>query len=273
MIIDSPRHFENLKIKTIAYEALYKIAFNKKDYIAADNYFRSYKLFDDSLNNETNTSLLSVLELQMAYEKHRNNLELENKEVKLRLNKKNYYITILAGIVALLVLVIYFVYRLQKARAKVIQAENKRIEQELEFKKREMTTNVMSLMKKNEILTELSRSLLELEKTALKSETKNALNKIAQKIRKTRDEEISEEFNIRFKEVHSEFYTNLLQQYPDLTPSEQRLCALLRMNMSTKEISELIGNNPSSIDNARSKIRKKFGIPGDVNLISFLSNF
>ncbi|MEN8225934.1 MAG: hypothetical protein ABFS05_11320, partial [Bacteroidota bacterium] len=165
----------------------------------------------------------------------------------------------------------FFIYRLQKAKSLSISIEKKRIEQELEFKNREMTTNVMSLMKKNEILTDISKSLLDIEKQAVKDETKDALSKIAFKVQKTRDTEIWKEFNVRFKEVHSEFHTKLLRQYPDLSPSEQRLCAFLRMNMSTKDISELSGIHPRSIDNTRSKIRKKLGLNAEDNLVNYLS--
>ena len=61
--------------------------------------------------------------------------------------------------------------------------------------------------------------------------------------------------------------------FPDLSPSEQRLCAFLRLNMSTKEISELTGQRISSLETARYRLRKKLGITNShINLITFLNN-
>ncbi|MCK5103944.1 MAG: hypothetical protein KAR17_14065, partial [Cyclobacteriaceae bacterium] len=204
-IIESPKHLESLQIKVNAYKALYEIAFSRGKFEKSVDFFESYKLFDDSLKKETNTSLLSVLELQMEHEKNRNLLQLENKEVKLKSQRKNFFLFLMAGIILLLGITVYYVYRLQRAKARTIRVEKQRIEEELEFKNREMTANVMSLMKKNEILSDISKSLLEVEKQAVKEETKGAITKIAGKIRKTRDEEIWEEFDIRFKQVHSDF--------------------------------------------------------------------
>ncbi|MEN8251606.1 MAG: hypothetical protein ABFS32_21970 [Bacteroidota bacterium] len=270
-IIESPKHLENLKIKAIANNALFDIEYSRERYVEAINYYKAYNLFDDSLTKASNTSLLSVLELEMEFEKQKNHLELENKEIKLRSQQKNFFISIMAVVILLLGITVYFIYRLHKARSNATKIENQRIEEELAYKKREMTANVLSLMKKNEILAEISNSMLEVERQAVKPETKDAINKIAAKIRKTSDEEIWEEFNIRFKEVHIDFHSKLLRLYPDLSPSEQRLCAFLRMNMSTKDISELSGVDPRSINNTRSKVRKKMGLANDENLVSYLS--
>lgn len=270
-IINSPKHLESLKLKADAYKALQEIAFNQRQYVKANEYYKVYKQFDDSLKTETNTSLLSVLELQIEYEKKQSRLEIENKEIKLNSQRKTFIVLIMAVIILLLCILVYFVYKLQKAKAKTIRIEKKHIEDELKLKNREITANVLGLMKKNEALTEISKSLLEVEKHAVKEDTKLAISKIAEKIWKSRDEEIWEEFDIRFKQVHVDFYNHLVQQFPDLSPSEQRLCAFLRMNMSTKDISELMGINSSSIDNSRSKIRKKLQLSSDINLVTYLT--
>jgi DNA-binding CsgD family transcriptional regulator len=127
-------------------------------------------------------------------------------------------------------------------------------------------------MKKNEVLSAISEKLITIKNHAVKEETKDAINKISKEIQKTTEEEIFEEFELRFKQVHSDFYDELLRRFPELSPSEQRLCAFLRLNMSTKEISELTGQKASSLETARYRLRKKLGITNSqVNLITFLS--
>jgi DNA-binding CsgD family transcriptional regulator len=153
------------------------------------------------------------------------------------------------------------------------KVKQQKLEDEIEFKNKELTSNVMSLMKKNEMLGEVTNKLIEVEKQAVKEETKTALQRIAKDIEKSTQEKIWEEFEIRFKQVHSEFYERLNRNYPDLSPNEQRLCAFLRLNLSSKEIAALTNKNTRSVEMARFRLRKKLGISSqDINLISFISS-
>jgi len=77
---------------------------------------------------------------------------------------------------------------------------------------------------------------------------------------------------MRFKQVHVEFYKNLIDKYPELTSGELRLCAFLRLNLSTKEIAQLTGQNIKALEMARFRLRKKMGIAdSDTNLVVYLS--
>ncbi len=80
------------------------------------------------------------------------------------------------------------------------------------------------------------------------------------------------EFELRFQEVHSDFYTKLNDSFPNLTNNEKKLCAFLRLNMTTKEISAITYQSITSITVARSRLRKKIGIDKDENLVSFLES-
>ena len=75
----------------------------------------------------------------------------------------------------------------------------------------------------------------------------------------------------RFKEVHSDFYDALSEAFLGLTPNEIKICAFLRLNMSTKEISSITHQSIKSINMARFRLRKKLNVERDENLISFLT--
>ena len=95
---------------------------------------------------------------------------------------------------------------------------------------------------------------------------------ISKELRNNTNDKILNEFSQRFQEVHAGFYEKLLSKYPDLTQSELKLCAFLRLNMSTKDISELTGQQITSIDTARYRLRKKLALSGsDGNLVTFLT--
>ena len=132
----------------------------------------------------------------------------------------------------------------------------------------------MKLAEKSEdkikILLELSNEFKNNE--AVKDETKEAIRRIHTDLKKSTEDEIWEEFELRFQQVHRDFYDKLMDKFPDLSPNEQRLCAFLRLNMSSKEISELTGQSPNALETARYRLRKKLGISNSqVNLITFLS--
>ena len=113
---------------------------------------------------------------------------------------------------------------------------------------------------------------MKLETNAKGDETKQAIHKISQDLRTNTDDKMLNEFSLRFQEVHAGFYEKLLQAYPDLSQNELKLCAFLRLNMSTKDIAELTGQQLASIDKARYRLRKKLELPGsETNLVTFLS--
>jgi len=272
-IINSPGELENLQVKVNAFKALSDIALSAGKATEAYDFYKKYKLFDDSLKQQSNTSFLTFMEMELDYEKKQSRLELENKEVKIKSQRKNFFLTTLSGLILFLLIIVYFVHRMQKAKAQSLRLEKQGVEKELEHKNREMAANVMSLIKKNEILKGISKKMLEVEKSAVRVETKKAIHTLSREIQESRDVELWKEFDVRFKQVHSSFYSNLIEQFPDLSPNEQKICAFLRMNMSTKDISDITGLDPQTIDNTRSRIRKKFNIDGKTNLVKFLSNF
>jgi DNA-binding CsgD family transcriptional regulator len=79
------------------------------------------------------------------------------------------------------------------------------------------------------------------------------------------------EFETQFTQVHPGFYQRLYEKHPELTSYEQRICAFLRMNLNTKEISAITGRSPKSIEVTRSRIRQKLDLKRDDNLSSFLA--
>ncbi len=77
---------------------------------------------------------------------------------------------------------------------------------------------------------------------------------------------------MRFQEVHADFYQKLTSKFTDLSPNKLKICAFLRLNMSTKEISTITFQSPKSISMARFRLRKKMEIGSYNNLVSYLGN-
>lgn len=237
----------------------------KNDSLKAYRYTLLANQWRDSLAFGERQKKLARLELQYNFEKREQELRLEKQ-------RRNFFIIILVAGIAFSIVIILLLLNRYQLSIKKSALEKENLEKDLEYKKKELTLNVMSLMKKNEMLQEITRKILKIEKESEQEETRKALKRVAKELQKSTDEEILKEFSMRFKEVHNDFYDKLLKQYPQLTPSELKLCAFLRLNMTSKEIAELTGQQIATLENARYRLRQKLGITSsDVNLVTFLA--
>jgi len=248
-----------------AAKILHEIYLVKQDTGSAYKFYLLENKWKDSLSYGENQKTLTKLELQYQFEKN------EQKE-KIKQQRKTVIIAIVILCLVFSIIIIVFILNHIRLKAKKTHLEKIGLEKELTFKKKELTLNVMSLMKKNELLATISEKLMKTAKEETSVETKSAIKKLGRELQKSQEDELWKEFTVRFKEVHSEFYTSLLTKFPDLTPNEQKLCAFLRLNMTTKEISELTGKSISTTEIARHRLRQKLGISNsEVNLVTFLS--
>ena len=154
---------------------------------------------------------------------------------------------------------------------KSLELEKVNLERELEFRTKELATNVMYMARTSEFITRISEKLLK-SKMYFTRENQEVINKIITELQSYVDQDTWSEFEIRFQQVHNEFYTRLNELHSDLTANEKKLCAFLRLNMTTKEISAITYQSVNSIIVARSRLRKKLGIDRDENLVSYLEN-
>jgi len=219
----------------------------------------------DSIDNEHSAARLTLLEMEYTYDK-------KLKEESLRQQRKDF-ITIILVILAVsgMITISLFLSR-QIVKTKNIRLEKQRLSDEVDYKNKELAINVMNLLKKNEFLVEHTNRLIEIQQKAGEPDIKSDILQLIKGLQRGSGDDIWDEFEVRFKQVHSGFYDRLLVKFPDLSSNELKLCALLKLNLSTKEICELTGQRPASLDVARSRLRKKLGIvSSQTNLVSFLS--
>jgi DNA-binding CsgD family transcriptional regulator len=149
--------------------------------------------------------------------------------------------------------------------------DKKLLQASLEQKGKQLTNDILYQIKNNEMIEDVVKKLLT-QTTRNASLNKEIIQESIRNLRNTKENNVWEEFELRFKNVHEEFYNNLQQRYPDLTAFERRLCAFLRLNMTSKEISAITAQNPKSIDVARARLRKKIGITNEgIGLVEFLN--
>ena len=79
-----------------------------------------------------------------------------------------------------------------------------------------------------------------------------------------------EQFSVHFNKVHADFLTVIKERYPTINQQELKLCAYLIMNLSSKEIAQLMAISVRGVEISRYRLRKKLQIPTEVNLFEFL---
>jgi len=129
----------------------------------------------------------------------------------------------------------------------------------------------MSLVQKGELLSRIKEELVVLKNNPDNGRDSREFKKVIATINK--ELEINndwDQFAVHFDEVHTNFLTLLKKSYPALTASELKLCAYLRLNLSSKEIAQLMGISTRGVETSRYRIRKKFGLTGDMNLFDVI---
>ncbi len=141
----------------------------------------------------------------------------------------------------------------------------------LESKKRELITTTLRVVHLNQLIDDLKTDLNQIYSID-DLYVNEIVNRIKSKLSISTTENFWKEFQLRFENVHESFYGILNQKFPDLTPGEKKLCALLKLNLSSKDIAVITSQNPQSVDMARYRLRKKLNLKQDENLIEFLEN-
>ncbi len=146
---------------------------------------------------------------------------------------------------------------------KIIKLNNEKLRNDIEVKNRELATSTMSIIRKNEFL-----SSIKIELVSGGKENLNKVVKIIDKNLNNRDD--WKMFQEAFNNADKKFLDKVKDKHPDLTPNDLRLCAYLRLNLSSKEIAPLLNISPRSVEVKRYRLRKKMNLPHDENLTSYI---
>lgn len=246
-------------------QQLYDIYTEKNDTSNANKYGILYYKLRDSLESKQDFTKISELETAYKIEKNEQAAKMEK--------QKQEFITYLISVTGGLFLIIIFIiiFNRYKLKRKQTELDNQKLNYELDMKNKELTLNIMSFMQQKSAFKEISEKLRNFQTENVDPKSKSILNLAISEIEKSSGKNIWKEFEVRFKDVQSSFYNSLIEKYPDLTPNEIRLAAFIRLNLTTKDISELTGKRVATLEIARSRLRKKLGINNThTNLTNFL---
>lgn len=274
------------------------------DYKNAHEYLSRYSVLKDTLFNEEKHRQLAEYEARYETEKkERENLMLRN-EAKMQRNQKIIFIISGAGLFIIAVILFFLLHVKRKSLKKskllyekdnqlhqltldakekenqhlqeVLFAEeqiNKLQKEKLQQKSRELSTSTLLILNKNEALGNIRHMATQ----AMDQNGRDRdifLRKLIGEIEANIDlDEQWDQFKIHFEAVHKGFFQRLADHYPSLTNNDLKLCAYLRMNLSSKEIARMLHISPESVATKRYRLRKRLGMDNEENLIGFISKF
>lgn len=160
---------------------------------------------------------------------------------------------------------------LDQREKELIRLKNEKLEAEIDFKNRELANTTMHLVQRGEVLAKIKDTILSELKKHDFSDSNINFRQLVRLIRNAeRTDEDWEQFSVHFNHVNEGFFTNLKDEFPDLTPNELKLCAFLRMNLSSKEIAQLMNITIKAVEVSRYRLRKKLKLDPEQNLYEFL---
>lgn len=141
-----------------------------------------------------------------------------------------------------------------KAEKKIVQVKNAQLQELVESKNRELAISTMSIIRKNEFLTAIKNELKESDQIP---KVKSVIRTIDRNINNVDDWKLFEE---AFNNADKDFLKKVKNLHPQLTANDLRLCAYLRLNLSSKEIAPLLNISSKSVEVKRYRLRKKMNL-------------
>ncbi|WP_271765850.1 tetratricopeptide repeat protein [Aquimarina algiphila] len=254
-----------------------------KDYEKAYSYHLEYTKWWIKVKNEKNYQKMVDLEAKYKYEQQLavDSLQFaqEKREVELvaqsESSKKKLYFALLLVTLLGAVVIGYLIRRNYQQRSKIARAmyenEKKILDQEIKGKeediKRLIADNSMRLAFKEELLDKLKTDIEGSDPQSIKQ----SLNSLTTQLRlQIETESKLSGLQEKIDAVNKNFDTNLQKQFSELTKGEREVCALLRLDLSIKEIMTIRNVSSDSVKSMRRRIRKKMNVPQDIELESFI---
>lgn len=242
--------------------------------------WRDAQIIQDSVITVEMNTEFEELKIQYQTEKKDAEIALLSKEAELNdIRKKGLW----GGIFLLLLSGISIIYSLitrAKKKEAILSKEKEladekrqQAERELEFKKKELTAKALQLASKNKFLQSLEK-----EVSTLNSSVDGKVSQTTQKITRminndALDDDEWDQFQREFSSIHQHFIDKITKEYGDFSNHEWRLLSLLKMNLSSKEIANILRISPDGVKKARYRLRKKINLQSEVDIQDFLLSY
>lgn len=281
----------NIQQRKRLLQELYISYENSGDYKNAFTYLMMHNSLKDSLENIDIKNQLNLLQTEYnSYKKEQEIINL-NKEKELQKIEFNLLVATIFIIVFVFFIITILILlkrkkdkeihrqkelyhkkekELTQSKLEKSQMKEEELQQSIIYKSKQLSTHALHMMQKNSMLQEMQDDLKTLAKRATtndKGDFKRINLQINQSLRSHKDWDV---FKLYFEDVNRSFYKKLNKINPDLTTNDHRLCALIKLNMNSKEMASVLNVAPNSIKSSRYRLKKKLGLDVEVDLEEFI---
>ena len=162
---------------------------------------------------------------------------------------------------------------LEHSEKEIIQLQKEKLEAEVSFKNKELASTTMHLFKRGKLLSKLKEELTGAIKKLPEDASHTDFTRLVKMLSEAEKQDADwEQFAIHFDEVHNNFLFKLRKAYPELTAADLKICAYIKMNLSSKQMAQLLNISLKGVEVARYRLRKKIDIPSQqTSLYDFLN--
>ncbi len=261
--VQQTRLYHDYEVLQSSLKSLIKIAKEENDFVSSSLYFDEVFNIQDSIASMETKNRVS--EMEIVFDVARKDAEIEKLIMQNRWNKQKLLL-----IIIILVSIVTFILIRTRSNARLIAIKAQLLDKELANKREELTNLAIYHYEQKRMIDNLYKNLKQASNASEDTNTRKILNNIYAQIIKVSVDGAETKINDYIDSRYKDFIAKINTKYPDLSDREKRICAMLLVDFSTKEISEVLNISDRSINNIRSKIRKKMNIPEDNSIPNFL---
>lgn len=238
-------------------------------YDSAYMYYNKYISFRDSVYESDRLQTIDNLltEYEIAEK------ESHAKILAEKLRSRTMVLAFSFALIVLIILLLILTYSRYKLKTKVYHEETEALNLTIDEKNRELVTRVMEQNKQMEVYEGISKTLNSLENSEDTESLKEYLNNLKDNLSKK--EKIGmgwDSFKLHFEKVHPDLFDKLLSESESLTQNDLRICAYIKLQLSTKDIANILNISDRAIQTSRYRIKKKLDLPREVDLVKYIQN-
>lgn len=268
----------NFKLRlSKSYSSIAKVNFRLKNYKKSYRYYEKFKVYSDSIFESQLSNTIKEVELKNKLQIEKKNLQIINQKQAI---EKKLYLILISVFLLLSIPIVILIYKNSINKNEIIEGnlEKEKIKKEVLLQKfNRSEIEVKNLVADNSMRLEFLKQLLSQLKDQRKSidsiEVKNYIKDLSFKIQ----QQITTESQLtllkkKIDSINDGFDNMLINAFKELTKTEREVCALLRLNLSVKEIASIRNSSSDAIKVTRYRIRKKMNVPKDKKLEVFIQN-
>ncbi len=266
-------HSKNIIQKAYLLERLAWIQANNKQFEKAYKNIKQSKNINENFFSAKRKRNSGFLQVRNRYREELINKDKELNRINLQLADKERAILVFRIVIVSFLFILIFVvliirnrkqqkkYQKEKEASVIKEQKSKEL---LAIKNKELTASTLKLIEKEEIIKTLADQLNASHEHKMTDSLVNSISKSSNSL--------WEDFNNRFISVNEDFYERLRNAVPDLSPTDLKICALIKLSFSGKEMAHLLGISVNSVHMARHRLRKKMNLDRNTNLSNFIAS-